>query len=469
MRILHVASEVAPFSKTGGLGEVMGALPGALCDQGIDVRVATPLYGFIDRSSLTFAGEQHLHLAQHSFHVRLWRHAAKPGHAETIFIDVPGLLDRPLPYGDYADNPLRFGVFCKAAATLARQTGAELVHLHDWQAALTALFLRDVLPKRAVVQTVHNLSFQGLCGTHWADMLEVPHIARDFHGLEFHGQLSFLKAGLVLADRITTVSPTYAREILSEPGGQQLSGLLSHRQRFLRGILNGIDTADRDPATDKALPAPFDADAPGGKAACRDALLNELHLEPTDGPVFGVVSRASSQKGLDLVADAIAEPGLGNARFALMCDGEPDLVHRLADLAHARPGRIALTRSFDEGLARRVYAGSDFVLAPSRFEPCGLTQMFAMRYGAVPIVRRTGGLADTVTDGVTGLTFFDPEAWALRQAISRAQTLYTQRADFERIRESCMRADWSWTGPARAYRELYAELLGPTPAPPAQA
>lgn len=449
MRVLHVTGEVAPYSKTGGLGEVLGALPAAQRALGLDVHVLTPRYGFIRRAGLVAAGGVEVHLGRHDFDARLWK--SPDGHI--TFVDIPGLLDRPVPYGEFGDNPLRFGAFDKVAAALGH--AFDIVHLHDWQASLTALYLNGARP---TVQTIHNLAYQGLCGFHWADMLEIPAALRRWDGVEFHGHLSPLKAGLVLADHLTTVSPRYAREILTEPGGQQLSGLLEHRKRALTGILNGIDTTAWNPATDPALPQTFDAAHLAGRTQCRAALLTELGLSQTPGPVYGVVARATWQKGLDLLAEALPSSHLWNSRFVIMADGDHDLLARLRGLAQAHPQRIALRTDFDEALSRRIYGGADFIVVPSRFEPCGLTQMFAMRYGAVPIVRATGGLADTVVEGENGLTFFDPTPAALHHALERSLALYGRPADLRRVQTNALAADFSWSGPARAYAALYASL-----------
>ncbi len=457
MRVLHVTGEVAPYSKTGGLGEVLGALPAAQRAEGVDARVLTPLYGFIKRTGLSPAGNVEVRLGRHDFNARFW----KSTDGFVTFVDIPGLLDRPVPYGEFGDNPLRFGAFCRVAAALA--PAFDVTHLHDWPAALTAVYLRGARP---TVQTIHNLAYQGLCGFHWADVLDIPPALRRWDGLEFHGHLSLLKAGLVRATRLTTVSPRYAREILTEPGGQQLSGLLQHRASVLTGILNGIDTQAWDPATDPALPHAFSAAHPEARAQNRADLLTEVGLSETPGPVFGVVARATWQKGLDLLAQVLPSSHLWNTRFVIMADGDHDLLERLSALAAAHPQRIVLRTRFDEALSRRIYAGADFIVVPSRFEPCGLTQMFAMRYGAVPVVRETGGLADTVRDGETGLTFFEPTAEALQHALERALSVFEQPEAFDRLRAGALATDGSWTGPARAYAALYSDIAAAfTPRP----
>lgn len=466
MRVLHVTSEVAPFSKTGGLGEVLGALPAHQRAAGIAARVVTPRYGFIDPARHALVRRPDpltVHLGGQAFAATLWE--TPDGHV--ILVDVPGLLDRPHPYGDdhgeYADNPLRFAVFCRVAADLGLE--ADLVHLHDWQAGLCGLYLAG---RRPLVHTIHNLAYQGVCDLGWATRLDVPPAKLSYEGLEFHGQLNLMKAGLTSADRLTTVSPRYAEEVRSEPGGQGLSGLFHYRRADLVGILNGLDIEAWNPATDPALPAHYDARAPEGKDICRRALLDEVGLDDAGGPVIGVVARAAWQKGLDLVADAAGALAGLDARVVILTDGDPFLVDRLRWAAGRHPRTFALRTAFDEGLARRIYAGADFVLVPSRFEPCGLTQMIGMRYGAVPVVRETGGLADTVRDGETGLSFFDPTPAALAEAVRRAAALYRDGDGYAAVRARAMATDWSWAGPVRAYRALYEELAGRSGGEPRQ-
>lgn len=451
LRIVHVTGEVAPYSKTGGLGDVLAELPRFQRAAGLDARVLTPLYGHIDRRRLT-PGEQTpvLTLGGKSFQARLWH---DDGHV--AFVDIPGVLDRPHNYGDgngeYPDNPLRFAALCKVAAALWPST--DVFHLHDWQAGLTALYLGG---RRPALLTVHNLAYQGLCGFEWADRLDIPPALRSADGVEYYGRISLLKAGLVLADRLTTVSPTYAREIQSEPLGLGLAGLFRHRRAGLEGILNGIDPAEWNPAADPALPATFAASDLAGRKACQDALRREFGL--ADGPIFGVVSRAAGQKGLDLLAEAADPIVRMGGKFAVLSAGERGVVAKLRAVADRHPTAFTLIEDFDPARARRVYAGADFLVVPSRYEPCGLAQLIAMRYGAIPVVRRTGGLADTVEDGVTGLCFDDVDPGALAHALHRAYTLAADRAALAAMQARGLARDWSWDGPAAAYAALYRRL-----------
>jgi len=373
-----------------------------------------------------------------------------------VFVDVPGLLDRPDPYGDehgpYPDNPLRFGVFCRIAAEL--REGIDLFHLHDWQAGLTALYLGG---QPATMLTVHNLGFQGLCGFEWADRLEIPAPLRSLDGVEYYGQMSLLKAGLVLSDMLTTVSPTYAKEIQSEPQGLGFASLFRRRRLGLTGVLNGIDPAHWNPATDTALPVTFDPQQRVGKAACRAALRKELGLD--DGPLFGLVSRAVDHKGFDILGRAAEYAIERGARFAILAHGEPAPMAILADLAERHPTAVAFVCRFDARLARRLFAGVDFIVAPSHYEPCGIGHLIGMRYGAVPVVRLTGGLADTVTDGVTGLGYELQRAEILADTLQRAAELYADEEAYYRMQSNCMASDWAWTQPAASYADLYRRLV----------
>jgi starch synthase len=451
-RVLHVASEIAPFSATGGLGMVVGSLPAHQRAAGLGAHVVTPLYRFIERDALVRGAEAPtVRLDGQTWTGRRWH--TPDGHV--TFLDVPKLFDRPHAYGPpghaYDDNPLRFAVFCRMAAQMAETT--DVFHLHDWQAALTAVYLGG---RRPAVLTVHNLAYRGLCGLDWADRLGVPRALRTFEGVEYHGQMSLLKAGLVLADRLTTVSPRYADEIQSEPGGAGLSGLFRHRRSRLSGILNGIDVESWDPADDAALAAPFDADDVSGRDACRAALRATMHLD--EGVLFGAATRATPQKGIDLVLPEIDRLVAVGARFAFVADGDPDLMHALRAAAARHPRAVALVEQFHPTLLRQLYAGTDFTLVPSRFEPCGLAQMYAMRYGSVPVVRQVGGLADTVRDAEDGITFFDPSVAGFGAAADRAMALFEAQDAYRAMQRNALRRDWSWDGPATAYDALYASL-----------
>ena len=330
----------------------------------------------------------------------------------------------------------------------------DVLHLHDWQSGLTALYNRGKCPS---VISIHNLAYQGLCGFEWADRLEIPHHLRDFSGVEYYGQIGLLKAGLILADHISTVSPTYAQEIQSEPGGQGLSGLFAHRANRLTGILNGLDYQLWNPATDSALGSRFSASSLEARTPNRESLFAEYRLTP--GVLFTIVSRAAYQKGLHLITEHIDELIDAGARFIWLTNGERDIMQTIESCAAKHPDTCRLIPKFDPSIARRLYGGADFVLVPSLYEPCGLTQMMAMRYGSVPIVRSTGGLADTVIDGHTGLSFRDVSGTQCRDSILRALDLYRDTESFTAMQLRCMKVDYSWSQAYTTYGLMYQQLV----------
>ncbi len=453
LSILHIASEVAPYSQTGGLGDVTRDLPAIQRRTGMRSVVISPLYGCIKKDALEMTELGFcVDLGNHSFPVRIWRDETDTH----WFVDVPGLLDRPSLYhneqGDYPDNPLRFAVFCKAAVQLG--STFDCLHLHDWQSGLAALYNAGVKP---TVISIHNLAYQGLCGFEWAHQLDIPEHLWGMEGVEFYGQVSLLKAGLVLANQIATVSPTYAEEIQSEPGGQGLSGLFLHRAGDLTGILNGLDHELWNPFTDPALIANFDSNSLMDREENRQHLFDQYQLE--EGTLFCIVSRAATQKGLHLIIECLDELIAAGARFIWLTNGDPDIMKMIEDSARTYPSSFRLIPEFDPLLARRLYGGGDFVLVPSLYEPCGLTQMMAMRYGAVPIVRQTGGLADTVRDGDTGITFENVSGQHCRDAILRGIALKNDRNQFEIMQHRCMNTDHSWDRAHLSYEQMYHRLL----------
>ena len=334
--VLHITSEVAPYSQTGGLGDVTRDLPAMQRRAGLRSVVISPLYGSVNRSELQCdKSPLEIHLGGESFDVKIWRNF----HDTYWFVDVPGLLDRASLYqdehGDYADNPLRFAVFCRVAVTLS--DAFDCLHLHDWQSGLAAVYNAGLKP---TVISIHNLAYQGLCGFEWADRLEIPHELRGMDGVEFYGKVSLLKAGLVEADQIATVSPTYAQEIQSEPGGQGLSGLFAHRSNALIGILNGLDYTLWNPLTDTALIANFEAKSPGLRAKNRRSLLEQYHLD--DGVLFCIVSRAAAQKGLHLITEHLDELVAAGARFLWLTNGEQRIMDMLERCALDYPNYFRL-------------------------------------------------------------------------------------------------------------------------------
>jgi starch synthase len=460
MRVLFVTPECAPLTKTGGLGDVSAALPAALRALGHDVRILVPGYRSVleGLSQLRPAGTLEL----------LGFKASVLEDKGFLVLDCAELYRRDGgPYqdasgADWPDNPLRFGLLARAAALVARRLPADVVHANDWPAGLVPLLLDKEIPS---VLTVHNLAFQGNFDALWVHKLGLPPACFTMEGAEFHGQLSFLKAGLAYADAITTVSPTYAREIQGAELGFGMDGLLRHRAAALTGILNGIDTDLWDPAKDGFIDFHYGSSSLEGKSRNKSALQKLLGLEVrADVPLFGVVSRLTHQKGTDLVAAVAEELVAIPAQLAVLGAGNRDQEAMLSHLNEKFPGKIGVRIGFDEGLAHRIEAGADFFLMPSRYEPCGLNQMYSQRYGTPPVARATGGLADTIADGQTGLLFERAEPGALLAAVRRAATLWRDELRRLAMQQAGMARDFGWARSARRYAELYARLAVDRPA-----
>lgn len=482
MRVLHVAAEMHPLIKTGGLADVLGALPNALGKRGCDVRLLLPGYGDV-LARLASEGTVHeigapLGTLFGASRVRLLRASWREGELPLYLIDAPWLYARSgNPYVNemglpWADNHLRFGLLGYVAAQLAAGAldpdwRAEVVHAHDWHAALAPVYLRQH-PANSVrsVFTIHNLAFQGRFPLHVADELGLHPALLTPAALEFHGDLSFMKGALVHADAITTVSPTYAREILTHETGEGLDGVLRQRAAQLQGILNGVDTVVWDSAHDTALIACYDSrQAVAAKSINRRALRQACGLDDDETrPLVAVVGRLTAQKGVDLVLEAMAHPSLDALQLLVIGTGEPGLERAFQALAKRAPGRIAAHIAFDEALSHRIFGGADMIVVPSRFEPCGLTQLYGLHYGTVPIVRRVGGLADTVVDETAGakgngFVFAGADATSLRATLLRALGIY--RDDTKRWRSLMARGmaqAVSWDAPAAAYQALYESL-----------
>jgi starch synthase len=480
-RVLHVTSECAPLVKTGGLGDVVGALPAALRAMGTDARVLIPGYPKV----LAAVGAERvvLHGVGPFGDVRVAL-GTLPHGVPMIAIDVPELYVRPGgPYVDedgqeFKDNGWRFALLGCVAAHLAEHGldgwKPDVVHAHDWQAGLTPAYLKWS-SKRPVpcVATIHNLAYQGAFHPDLVTAVGLPAAAYDMHGVEFYGRFSFLKSALYYADAITTVSPTYAWEIQRPLGGMGLEGLLSSRAESLHGIVNGIDQEAWDPSTDALLPATYGPDDRAGKRASKAALQRALGLDPReDAPLFGTVARFTWQKGLDLVAEVIPRLLARGAQVAVVGSGDHAEESRWHGIAAAYPGKVGVFVGFDERMAHLVEAGSDAFLMPSRFEPCGMNQMYSQRYGTPPIVRRTGGLADTVVDAqpdtlargaATGFVFDAPTAGDLMEACDRALAAFDDPAAWSRITTAGMRRDFSWRESARRYLHVYDTVCASLP------
>lgn len=478
MKVLSVASEVFPLVKTGGLADVVGALPLALAGLDVDMRVILPGYptvvSKIRKPRKIVKLPKMLGVQGH-----LW--PIKMGDLSCLVLDIPELFDRPGgPYtdtagNDFPDNWRRFAVLSRAAAQVAGglipDWRPDIVHMHDWQAALTPLYMamgEAVLT--ATVMTVHNLAFQGRYGAEIFAKMELDHSAFAMDGLEYYGDISFLKAGLHRAKAITTVSPTYAEEIRTAEFGMGLEGVVNARADDLHGIVNGIDTDIWNPGTDPHIAAHYDAAHRSKRTANRRALIEHFELDKRGkGPIFTLVTRLTWQKGIDLLIEVIDDIVAMGGRIVILGSGDKAFEDALLAAAARHPGLIGIQLGYDEPLSHLIQAGGDAILVPSRFEPCGLTQLYGLRYGCVPVVARTGGLADTVIDAndaalaagvATGFLFGPVTADGLRQTIRRVIRTFHDTKTWSKIQQQGMKADVSWTSSAQRYAQLYQSLIG---------
>ncbi|MEM6354333.1 MAG: glycogen synthase GlgA [Pseudomonadota bacterium] len=481
MRVLHIASECAPLVKTGGLADVVGALPSVLAAEGVEAKVLLPGYPAVMaklEKSREIALPDGLEGELTGGPARLLE--AEAAGLSLLVLDAPARFRREggiyeTNGRDWPDNAYRFGAFAKLGALIAARGmagGAEgwrpdVLHAHDWQAGLAPFYL-DLMgrPVPSVI-TIHNISYQGLFDPTALTALGIPQSTFSPDRLEFWGQVGFLKAGLVTADAITTVSPGYAREILTPEFGMGLEGVLTARDRAVSGILNGADTTVWNPAADPLIAAPYAS--PEGKAANRAALLERFGIEDGPGPVLGLVSRLTRQKGIDLLLKALPGFLAAGGRVALLGSGEASLEAALTAAAAQNPGRVGVFIGYDEALSHLVYAGSDAIAVPSRFEPCGLTQLYALRYGATPVVARTGGLGDTVIDAnpaalaagvATGFVHAPGDASDCAHALQRLATAYADRETWARLTANAMAHPVDWGPSAAAYAALYRRLAG---------
>ena len=489
LNLLMVSSEAVPYAKTGGLADVAGALPLALAKLGHDVILLLPRYRCVSESSRSFRSVCRLHVptpqgridtlieedvlpvGEGGCRVRVWT------------IRNEGFFNRPGLYQDhgidYPDNLDRFTFFCQATIEVmaylrtACRWKTDILHLHDWQTALCAVYLKTVDRDRPEVQgastvlTLHNVGYQGLFPGEQFEKLGLPPSLFTPAGLEYYGLVNLLKGGIMFADYVTTVSPTYAREILTPEFGFGLEGVLRNRMDRLLGILNGIDIDRWNPETDSYLPANYSAIDRSGKLACKQALQREFQLPETSVPLLGVIARLTSQKGLDLVADIIPQLMEMDLQLVMLGTGEPELEAKFKLLQAHYPHRMGLRIGFDEGLAHRIEGGSDLFVMPSRYEPCGLSQLYSLRYGTVPVVRKTGGLADTVlpltpksrqAGQATGFHVEADTADVLLAVLRRAVALYQDRSMWGQLVEAGMTTDVSWARSANAYDRLFVSL-----------
>ena len=480
LKVLFVTSEIAPLIKTGGLADVSGALPIALRQIDVDVRVLIPGYPQV--------------MSQMGPHEVVATFSDLPGFPSSRLIfsimksGVPLLvLDCPVLYQrdggpyldprghDWSDNAIRFGLLSRVAAVLGSSASPlslrpELVHGNDWQTGLTGVYLSVAQGAVPNIITIHNLAFQGSFRPRKVELLQLPPASFNVNGIELYGNMSFLKAGLYYAYHITTVSPTYAHEIQGDELGFGLQGLLRARRDDITGILNGIDTVEWNPETDRHLPSHFSVEHMTGKADNKRALQSRmgLHVDP-DVPLLAVVSRLTHQKGLDLLLEIAPRLLDLPVQLVILGSGDAFMQKMAQDLAHHYPGRIAVMIGFDEGLSHQIEAGADMFIMPSRFEPCGLNQFYSQRYGTPPVVHSTGGLADSVVDcteksladgTASGFVFGGMTTDNLYGTIKRAVELYRDQRKWKALCRNCMTKDFTWETSARAYRKVYLKVLG---------
>jgi starch synthase len=478
LKIVIVASEVVPFAKTGGLADVTGALPKALAALGHQVSVIMPRYPMVERAVRSL---EKIHdgitvpMGDHTETGVIWSAKVSP-RVPIYFVEQPALFAREALYntadGDYPDNARRFAFFAKAALATCRELHLQpdVIHCHDWQTALLPAYLKTTqqheadLASVASVLTVHNLSYQGLFPPDVMAFLGLPPETYAPDGIEFYGQVNFLKAGIVYADVINTVSPRYSQEIQTDELGCGLDGILRYRSRDVYGILNGIDDREWNPSTDRLIAARYSKTDLAGKQVCKRDLLATFGLPPEVAqiPVVGMVSRLVSPKGFDLIENVIQRLLALDLGLVLLGTGETRYEAFWQGIRARYPTQVGVRIAFDNTLAHKIEAGSDLFLIPSRFEPCGLNQMYSLRYGTVPIVRATGGLDDTVEsydaafDRGNGFKFAPYEAEALLMTVQQALAVYHDRAAWERLMRRGMEKDFSWTKSAQEYVTLYA-------------
>jgi starch synthase len=468
LKILMVASEATPFAKTGGLADVVGSLPGALAELGHEVAVVMPRYGSID-----------LKPARRVFdNLDIWFGPAR--HRTSIYVtggavpfylvDCPPLYDRPWLYGDadgdYPDNPIRFAVLAQAALGICHHLyRPDILHCHDWQAGLVPTYLHSTFAYHPIflgmrtLFTIHNIGYQGLFPKAILPKIGLDQNVFQMRGVEYWGKVSFLKGGLVFSDALNTVSPTYAREIQTPEYGLGLDGVLRDRSAVLAGILNGVDYAEWNPETDPLITAHYSREDLRGKAICKQELIAEFGLpaEALEEPLIGIVARFTVQKGADLIAEIADRLARESLRVVALGTGDAEYEELFAKLAADYPGRFAVRIGFDNGLAHRIEAGADIFLMPSRYEPCGLNQIYSLKYGTVPVVRATGGLDDTINED-TGFKFKEYSGEALFHTIQAACAAWRDRAGWQEMMRRGMEQDYSWKASASRYAALYERL-----------
>ncbi len=478
MKIAFFVSEAMPYAKTGGLADVAGALPKFLSRRGAGVRLLMPFYGEVRKKNLpmipVFEGRT-LQWRGRAVRFSVWEHST--GDFPATFIDYDPYFGRDQLYGtssgDYADNGERFAFFARASLETLKALGdqPDILHGHDWQSAMAFVYLKSLyvgdpfFEKTRSLLTIHNLAYQGLFGLDLLSAIGLPESESQIQAFELFGKANYLKAGLLSAAAINTVSPRYAQEIQTEEYGCGLDALLRSRAHVLYGILNGVDYTSWNPATDKYISVNYGPDDINGKENCKADLLKTFDLPHSDDiPVVGMVTRLAGQKGLDIVCDSLEEIFKHDVRLVILGTGERKIQDFLLSARKRYPTHLGVKIAFDEKIAHWIYAGSDMFLIPSRYEPCGLTQMYSLKYGTIPVVRATGGLEDTIEDFSeneqtgNGFKFEDASSSALLEALGRALSVYEKKGDWQKIVKNALAADFSWDRSADAYMTLYQKI-----------
>ncbi len=481
-RIVFISSEAVPFAKSGGLADVSGALPAALKKLGVEVSIILPLYRTVKEKGFPLVrmpGRVHVPLGSDTLSAAVYKHITTDG-PDAYFLDREEFFDRRGLYGteeeDYFDNLERFTFFSHCALQLIDGLipAPDILHCHDWQTGLVpALRIgpfsdKPLISRIPVLFTIHNLGYQGIFP---AEKFSLTGLEKDrfftMEALEYWGKISLLKAGILFADAVTTVSPTYSKEILTPQYGKGMEGILQKRAGDLHGILNGVDYMDWDPETDRYLPSNYGPESLAGKMVCKRELLNEIKIngKSVEKPLLAMVSRLDNQKGIDLVLKILDDLLKQDLSLLILGSGGSDIVGPLKAAAKKSKGRLVLKTGFDEGLAHRIMGGADIFLMPSRYEPCGLTQMYALKYGTIPVVRATGGLEDTVkqfdrkTGKGNGFKFIPYEAGAFLRAVKDSLKFFNDPSAWKGIQENAMSEDFSWARSAKRYMSLYKSLI----------
>ncbi|MDH7511647.1 MAG: glycogen synthase GlgA [Clostridiales bacterium] len=482
MKIVMLSSEVVPYAKTGGLADVTGALPKYLSHAGAEVLVFLPLYRETKNKNLPLqkaVDSLKMEWPAQTESFSVWKH--RHDSLSFFFVEKDEYFDRDYlygtPKGDYPDNGERFAFFCRAALETLKAMGfqPEIIHAHDWQAAMALAYLKfnyaqdPFFSSIRSLFTIHNLAYQGIFEKDLLARIGLPEALFNMEDLEFYGKVNFLKAGILYSTAVNTVSPHYSQEIQTPEFGHGLDGLLRKRRQNLYGILNGVDYSGWNPATDRFIARNFDADNLAGKTGCKRDLLQSFSLPPEaeTEPVVGMVSRLAGQKGFDLLSQAVEEIFRSGANLIILGTGEEVYQNALRSVQKKYPQRFGLMIAFDEALAHKIYAGSDIFLIPSRYEPCGLTQMYSLRYGTIPVVRATGGLDDTIQEfdpdslAGNGFKFVDYEKIALVDAVRRAVAVYQDKERWQVLVRNAIACDFSWEKSAAEYFRLYKRIISP--------